>query len=248
MRRCIKIEDLIGKTFGRLKVMERDYSKTRKDVEYYRCECRCGNNNYITTAKELLAGKGSCGCIKRFKSFNEYKIEGDTTIIYVEKRNGDIHEVLIDTEDLDRLIELDWPWHTNWQECTGSYYAQYTPPRGDINNENPCSCISLSRTLMNIKDHNLFVDHENHNTLDDRKENLRVTIVDKNSKHRKSRNSNNKSGYRNVSKRDKWWIVQLQIEGENTILKKFPLDQLDEAGAYAELMRQKYYGEYAGEN
>jgi len=119
---------------------------------------------------------------------------------------------------------------------------------GKINNKFTYKHNALSRILLHVEGSNLFVDHKNHNTLDDRKENLRVTIVDKNSKHRKSKNSNNKSGYRNVSKRDKWWIVQLQIEGENTILKKFPLDQLDEAGAYAELMRQKYYGEYAGEN
>jgi hypothetical protein len=42
--------------------------------------------------------------------------------------------------------------------------------------------------------------------------------------------------------------VQLQINGKNTILGKFPYEQLEEAGAFAEQMRQKYYGEYAGRN
>ena len=34
---------------------------------------------------------------------------------------------------------------------------------------------------------------------------------------------------------------------ENVKLKDFPYDKLDEAGEYAEKMRQKYYGEYAGD-
>jgi len=42
------------------------------------------------------------------------------------------------------------------------------------------------------------------------------------------------------------WSVQLQIDGKNTTLKRFPKDQLDEAVIFAEEMRQKYYGEWAG--
>jgi len=246
MRRCIKIEDLIGRTFGRLKVIERDYSKTRKDVEYYRCECRCGNNNYITTAKELLSGKGSCGCIKKNKGFNDYKIEGDTTIIYVEKRNGNIHEVLISTEDLDALIELDWRWHTDWQKCTKTYYATYSQYMGKINNKFTYKYNALSRILLHVEDSNIIVDHKNHNTLDNRRGNLRETVISPNSRHRENANSNNKSGFRNVSWNGSGWSVQLMVEGKNTCLKRFKKDQLKEAGAYAEKMRQELYGEFAG--
>ena len=42
------------------------------------------------------------------------------------------------------------------------------------------------------------------------------------------------------------WSVQLQVEGKNTTLKRFKKDQLKEAGEFAEEMRQKYYGEFAG--
>jgi hypothetical protein len=92
-----------------------------------------------------------------------------------------------------------------------------------------------------------FVDHINHNTLDNGKENLRITSNRYNLKHRKGKNSNNKSGYRNVSWLNSYkkWCVQIQIEGKNTILGKF--DDVDEAGKFAEEMRNKYYGEYAGE-
>jgi len=92
------------------------------------------------------------------------------------------------------------------------------------------------------------VDHHDYDTLNNRESNLYITSTIRNSRNRSRKNSNNKSGYRNVCKLDNKWHVQLQINGKNTCLKKFPLDQLEEAGAYAELMRQKYYGDFAGKS
>lgn len=92
------------------------------------------------------------------------------------------------------------------------------------------------------------VDHINHNTLDNRRSNLRVTIDDYNLKHRRSKNKNNSSGYRNVTfnKSTGKWLVQLQINGKNTRLGEF--EDVHEAGKYAEKMRKIYYGNYAGNN
>jgi len=91
------------------------------------------------------------------------------------------------------------------------------------------------------------VDHIDHDTFNTRKKNLRISVNLENTRNRKGKNSNNKSGYRNVSWNGSGWSVQLQIEGKNTTLKRFPRDKLEEAGAYAELMRQRYYGEFAGD-
>lgn len=92
----------------------------------------------------------------------------------------------------------------------------------------------------------LTVDHENHQTLDNRKENLRVLPQTYNLRHRKGANCNNTSGYRNVCwlKDKEQWCVQLQVDGKNTRLGFF--DDLDEAGKFAEQMREKYYGIYKG--
>jgi hypothetical protein len=97
---------------------------------------------------------------------------------------------------------------------------------------------------------NMEVDHIDNNQLNNRKDNLRVTERISNSRNRKSKNTNNTSGYRNVSynKRTEEWIVQLQINGKNRILGRFPKDQLEEAGRFAEEMRTRYYGEFAGKN
>ena len=51
-----------------------------------------------------------------------------------------------------------------------------------------------------------------------------------------------------MEKSENVWVVQLQINKKNTVLGKFPKDQLEEAGKFAEQMRQKYYGKFAGNN
>jgi hypothetical protein len=90
------------------------------------------------------------------------------------------------------------------------------------------------------------VDHIDTDRLNNLEENLRVTKQLLNTKNRTSRNKNNKSGYRNVSWNGNGWSVQLQVKGKNTTLKRFKKNQLEEAGAYAKKMREKYYGEFAG--
>ena len=57
-----KLIDLTGKKFGKLTVLERDFSKT--GGTYWKCKCECGN--IVSTRKDTLtrekAPKRSCGC------------------------------------------------------------------------------------------------------------------------------------------------------------------------------------------
>lgn len=184
---------------------------------------------------------------------NKYIIKGDTTEIYLNVKDGDQKVCLIDTEDLPKLIEYNKTWFQRYNRSNKKYYVYANIYKGLFNGEYKSTTISIQTFLLGTrtgdKSNKIIIDHENHDTFDNRKHNLRIANNDDNSKNRSSKNSNNKSGYRNVSKRDnKWWVVQLQIEGKNTTLKKFPLDQLNEAGVYAEEMRQKYYGEFAGKS
>ena len=190
----------------------------------------------------------------RYKGFNDYKIIEEITEIYVTKRNGEKYTVLIDTEDLSKLIELGYRWHLFYDPVTEDHYVHTTYYRKDENgdylkDENgkrlAQTGVLLHSIIMNTRN---IVDHIDHKSLDNRKSQLRVTEHVYNTKNRKSKNSNNKSGHRNVSWNGSGWSVQIQIEGKNTTLKRFKRHQLEEAGVYAKKMREKYYGEFAGES
>ena len=176
---------------------------------------------------------------------NKFEKISDYSILHITKRNGDKFQILIDTEDIDLL--KDYSWHVAWNWSAKDYYACYTKYFGTIDGKPKYKAIFLHRLILNI-DNEYVVDHINHNTLDNRKSNLRVTNGKNNVRHRSGKNSNNTSGYRNVSWNNYYqkWIVQLQIDGKNVILGKF--DDVDEAGEFAKEMREKYYGEFAGKN
>lgn len=180
----------------------------------------------------------------RNRQLNEYEIRGDTTVIFMPMKTGEILETLIDTEDLEKVRKTNLIWHGVWDIYSESYYAKATAYK-----QKP-STVSLHRIIMGVTEKHIKVDHENYDTLDNRKYNLRVTIQDKNLKHRNGKNSNNTSGYRNVfwNKKDERWIVQLQVKSKNKILGRFKFNELEKAGEFAEEMRLKYYGEFAGRN
>ena len=128
------------------------------------------------------------------------------------------------------------------------YYARGTKSIGKYpNGQTKNKLIYLHRFIMDFPE-DRDVDHHDYDTLNNREYNLVVTSTTLNSKNRCRKNTNNKSGYRNVSWRQNRWIVQIQIDGVNTVLKKFKKDELDDAGNYAEEMRLKYYGEFAGKS
>lgn len=176
---------------------------------------------------------------------NKYNIDKEKVIIYIYRRNGEIFETYVDVKDFEKIKDMNLSWNTKFFRGVNNYYVVSTQYLGMINNKPKYKSLLLHRLIMDAKKGDI-VDHKNHNTLDNRKSNLRITKQNQNTKNRKSKNINNTSGYRNVSKVGKWWHVQLQINGKNIILKKFPLDKLNEAGKYAELMRAKYYGKFAG--
>lgn len=181
---------------------------------------------------------------------NAYTINGDTTTFHIIRRNGDKFDVLIDTEDLHIFEELDLKIHVSKCPDIDGYYAEICQYLGTLNGKAKYKTLLVHRLVMKQTLTINKVDHKSHTTLDNRKYNLRVTVQDKNLKNRSSKNSNNKSGYRNVfwSAKDERWLVVLQVEGKSKCCGRFKLDKVNEAGALAEEMRQKYYGVFAGKS
>ena len=177
------------------------------------------------------------------KKGNNYVVDKENGIARIElhRRNTENLWTTIDLEDLEKVINFPYTWFAKYNHTNDEYYVVASVYHPELQRSKP---IFLHQFLMNANGKD--VDHENNDTLDNRKSNMRVVEESNNSKNRKSRNRNNKSGYRNVSLIKGKWVVQLQIDGKNKVLGKF--DDVHEAGKFAEEMRQKYYGEFAGKN
>ncbi len=174
---------------------------------------------------------------------NRYEINGDITKILITQRNGNKYIALIDTKDLQRLIDNHFSVYIRPNRNNQLPYPLMNKVKSRVNGRNTYTSVQLNRFILNVTN-DVVVDHINHDTLDNRKENLRAIEPTNNSTNRKTHNKNNKSGYRNVAVIDDKFVVQLEINGKNTKLGEFT--NADKAGIFAEQMRQKYYGEYAG--
>ena len=172
---------------------------------------------------------------------NKYEIREDYAVLFMDRRNGQRLECLIDLEDLERLKVQGWHWSATWSHHIQGYYVTHSEYMGVINGKGVSKDCYLHRWLVNPEGRNV-VDHINHNTLDNRRKiNLRETSQTENIKNRKGANKNNRVGYRNVSwnSGEHCWTVQLTIDGRNKRLGKF--DDPEEAGIFAEAQRLIYY-------
>ena len=135
-------------------------------------------------------------------------------------------------------------WHLDWNNGTKSYYATTGFYLGIEDGKVKQKHLSLQHHLIPIKEGEK-VDRINHNTLDYRRENLRVVSSSENTRNRKGKNSNNTSGHRHVTKIGDYWRVQLQRDGKNVLFpEKF--DDLKEAGLFVEIKRNEFYGKFSG--
>lgn len=142
---------------------------------------------------------------------NHFEIDGDTTTIYIQRRDSSIYHCLIDTEDLYRLLDFGYTWSVRLDRKNSRFYVR-TETYGEKK-----TTVSLHRFLLEVTDSSLQVDHINGNSLDNRKSNLRVVSNAENQQNRsKGAQSNSKSGVRGVSwhKASKKWCAQIKVDGK----------------------------------
>ncbi len=90
------------------------------------------------------------------------KIVGDIAYVYLTKDQV----AIIDADDVGRVDQ--YTWQAVWSISTQSYYVQTSKQLGGLRG------FGLQRLIMHCTDPKLKVDHKDHNTLDNRKENLRI--------------------------------------------------------------------------
>jgi hypothetical protein len=110
-------------------------------------------------------------------------------------------------------------------------------------NENP-KIVRLHREIMNPPK-GLLVDHKNRNTLDNRRDNLRIATVSQNACNCRRNKSNASSQFKGVclEKRIAKWIAVISRHGKRIHLGTFD-NEIDAAKAYDEAAK-KYHGEFA---
>lgn len=148
---------------------------------------------------------------------------------------------LVDAENYDYLMQ--WKWYANFDPCTKSFYAcrKSTTINGEL------KTIYMHRVIMNVTDPKIYVDHVNHDRLNDCKSNLRIATHAQNQANTTSR-ENSSSKYLGVSwlKARNKWIVQLRKDKKLTYIGLFK-NESDAALAYNEKAIE-VHGEFANLN
>lgn len=112
---------------------------------------------------------------------NPYEVRGDVTAIFLRKKSGNIIETLIDTEDLEKVSADKGTWCAQWSHFTKSFYVVKRKHRAKGMIEPPKKLL-MHRIVTDCPEH-LEPDHINHDTLDNRKQNLRTVTRSENLKN-----------------------------------------------------------------
>jgi AP2 domain/HNH endonuclease len=149
----------------------------------------------------------------------------------IELTQGQV--AVVDEMDFPSLSQ--WKWFAKWNKITRSYYA-YRKEDGKL--------ISMARQIMKAEKGEV-VDHKDHDTLNNRRCNLRRCTKAQNSWNQRVRR-NNTSGFKGVcwNKNSKKWLSYITVNRRMIYVGGFNTPQ--EAGkAYAEAAAY-YYGEFSG--
>ena len=146
-------------------------------------------------------------------------------------------KVLYDAEDEDKISE--YTWHAAKNTTTDKFYirAHVPHPSGDWyyrpggRRSRRQAGMPLHRLIMNTPK-GMQTDHINGDTLDNRKQNLRICTAAENQRNR-GPTKNNKSGFKGVRWhiRDKKWCAAIRHEGINIHIGYFK-DKEEAASAY----------------
>jgi len=137
----------------------------------------------------------------------------------------DCQVAIIDDEDYELISQYKWYSHWNWH--TLSYYA-ITNIRLESGKR---YMLSMHRLILGLeKDDKRKGDHIRHDTLNNRRSNLRIVTSRQNSSNLERECSSEHTGVSWCSDNCKWH-ARIQINGKQVNLGRY-MDELDAANAY----------------
>lgn len=125
------------------------------------------------------------------KVINHIELEDDYAILYLYNQKLGLKEVYIDIEDIDTVKDIHW--------CI-------TEKGTNLYASNGTNHLYLHRLILDVEGYDIVIDHLNHNGLDNRKNNLRITTRHENLKNTSLRECNTSGikGVRYDKSRDSW--------------------------------------------
>lgn len=251
-----KFRDLTGRQFGYWLVLKQgEYklvggseNKPKRRVKTWQCECHCGYCNNTTREVEernLIKGKSNgCGMKSRIENgrnnhkYNKYDLN---TYNYGICYTDEGVEFYFDKEDYDKIKDIYWREH---RDSVNGYARGYV----NTDENNIHKYIFMHNLIMdNLLDKDKIVDHISGNTLDNKKENLRICNNQKNSMN-KRKPKNNTSGVKGVSysEIEHKWKAYITYNKKRMHLGTF-LNKED-AIKVRKKAEQKYFKEFNREN
>jgi len=155
----IKIKDLTGEKYGKLKVIKNSGRKTNANNVIWECQCDCGNITYVPSGdlQKEYGGTKSCGeC-----SENQFEKQ-DEGYWLGEDCKGKIF--IFNDIDYEFIKQHTWNIDNNGYAMTM------------IDGKK----VALHRLIMGVQNENITVDHINKKRYDNRRNNLRICELQKN--------------------------------------------------------------------
>ena len=179
--------------FGKLKAIRKVPKPEHLKVggAYWECECECGNKVIIRSADISRQAQLSCGKCRT----NTFNLSGNFGIGYTAKNE----EFYFDKEDYELVKQY------SWSKTEGGYIMAWDGGRKCF--------IYMHRLLTGLLDDKKYVvDHMNHNTVDNQKENLRICLHRENIMNSKL-GKNNKTGVVGVGYRPELskWVSRIMV-------------------------------------
>lgn len=155
---------------------------------------------------------------------NQYRIEGDVTVLILNRKDGSPLEALISTSDLPKIKELNSKWFAWKNPDTRKFYVVANVKSSD----GKWRPIYLHRFIFDFPPR-MVIDHINHNPLDNRRENLRVVSNAENMQNLDPQKCKSSGGVRGVTydKQTGKWRVRFTKNNKTVCFGRY--EDLEEA-------------------
>lgn len=143
---------------------------------------------------------------------------------------GETHDILIDDDDFELISGYNWGIKRKYVvgRIKGGSHKRHN--------------VSMHRLILNLTDPTIITDHINHNTFDNRRENLRICTSKENSRN-KQKHKRNTTGYKGVYCEDFAYVANIGFERRLIRVGRFR--NIEDAARAYDSAALHFFGEFA---